>query len=176
MIPPLIMGILSKKFQVGDRWFLATGAIGLCIGLAVYAVPPGTLTTTIVGVLLSFPFSALFGPASNSLFSKIVGTENASGMKMGLLASAASLGQAVGSVIGGQTALPMYGKPEFSVWLIPVAVCVPLILLTWVKLVPSAAQVSIVSINESRQTLDEHRRLLAGSDRGEEATADHSKF
>ena len=160
MIPPIVSGILSKQYGIADRYFLFIGLLGIILGLLIYSFPPGELGLTIAGVLITFPFTAVFGPTAASLFTKLVGSENASALKMGLLASATAFGSAVGSIIGGQAALENYGSDSFLYWLIPILICIPLILFAWFKLLPSVSPPVHPAINASRQTADENRALL----------------
>jgi MFS family permease len=142
LVPPVLMGLLSKRFGILDRNFLLIGILGMIVALTVYSVAPVSKNQAIAGGVLMFPFMILFGPSSNSLFSKLVGNR-ASGLKVGLLASASSLGPAFGALIGGQVVLPLYTTATFMAFIPPAGLAIVLILVFWRWLVPAVKPVVI---------------------------------
>ena len=118
IFPPVLMVILSEKFHFGDRWFLLVGLAGTFFPGLIYAYPTHKLAPIIIGGILSVPFSQLINPSCETLFSKKVGTLNASGFKVGLLTAAGSVGNTVGSVLGN-IALDQYGTLLFMIWAVP---------------------------------------------------------
>lgn len=162
IFPPLLMGILSRVFQIQDRWFFSVGVFGMIISMVVFSLPPGSLGLLIAGTLAVFPFLVLHNPSIYTLFSKIVGENKASGVKLGLLNSAGGVGTAIGALIGGPVALPLYGSPLFMTFMIPILCCVPLLIIMFRYLVPAPPQVQVVDnnlINRSTETEQKIERI-----------------
>lgn len=163
LIPISIMAFLGKR-GVQDRWFLLVGLGGALIPVTLFGWPSGSAWTVVLGGVLTIPFTTLILPSCNTLFSKKVGTENASGLKVGLLVASLSLGQATGDALGIQ-ALPMYGTYTFLVWglflgtgLLLIACAFP-----WLSLPQSSKTVSINESATERSSLLNHKRETVGS-------------
>jgi len=151
MIPPIVMAILVKKFGFRDRVFILISILTLGGAIIVYGIPPGEQTQVLIGSVLFFMGMILYGPSSNALFSKMLG-ERASALKLSLMGSAFALGPAIGSLIGGQVVLPLFGDYEFLAFTAPLAVSLVGVIIGFPYLVPKMKVTQQVSEKKGEKT------------------------
>ena len=166
IIPPLSMAVLSQRLGIQDRTILLIGIAGSVLPSVLFSYPTGHLWNILVGGCFAVVFSTVIGPTINTLFSKKVGTQNASGLKVGLLIAAQSTGNAIGSLLG-DVALRDFGTYAFMYWNSPLIATTLLVIFFFQYLSWTAPQKDVSFDPESSQEsepLITHRTLYDSID------------
>ena len=167
ILPPLCIAFLSKRWGISDRTFLLAGLLGCILPITVFAYPTGRLWSVLLGGCFAVVCGTVVGPTTNALFSKKVGTHNASAFKVGLLTSIQSLGSALGALLG-DVALKAYQTYTFLAWSAPLLATALLVITSWPHL-RIAPKIDLVSSSDLSSNLSSNLSSeLSSPDRASE--------
>ncbi|MDP2437072.1 MAG: MFS transporter [archaeon] len=145
--PPSLMAFASRRLGVQDRVFLAIGLMLGLLAMVIFAFPSSSIYSLIIGGVLATPLTGSVLPACSSLYSKKVGPDVASGLKISLLTSMSSLGYAVGTLLSN-ISVETYNTLLLLVWLAPIGVSLLLALAAWSRMGIFFVSEIIVDLND----------------------------